>query len=161
MIFLIFCRYFKYELEAKGEIARIDLPPIFSSWLDCSSQYCMYISNQLRTYTTAHLSGGGWYIDYPISYTHLSEVQLRKSLEGIGTIDLEVDDFVGFTEAQRKRAIAKRDNINRRKEAQLQVAMETKEKKEAKHLVKLVEKEKKEGEREGRKGQSKREEEGR
>lgn len=138
----MFFSYFKFELEAKGAIARIQLPPILSTWLDRSSGYCMYSPNQLRTYTTAHLNVGGWYLDCPASYTHPSEVQLRKSLEGIGTIDLDVHEFAGLSDAQRKRAIARRENIDRKKESRLQVLLETKEKKEAERLVKLAEKEK-------------------
>ena len=98
--------------------------------------------NQLRTFTTAHLSSGGWYIDFPILYTHPSEVQLRKSLEGIGAVDIDVDDFAGLTDEQRAKAIAKRDNSDRKKTACLQIALENKQKKEADCLVKLEEKEK-------------------
>ena len=102
----------------------------------------MYTPNQLRTFTTAHLSNGGWYIDFPISYTHPSEVQLQKLLEGIGAVDMDVNDFVGLTDEQRAKAIAKRDNSDRKKTACLQIALENKQKKEADCLVKLEEKEK-------------------
>ena len=100
------------------------------------------MANQLRTFTMAHLSSGGWYIDCPISYTHPSEVQLQKSLEGIGAVDMDVDDFAGLTDQQREKAIAKRDNSNRKKTARLQIALENKQKKEAERLAKLGEKEK-------------------
>ena len=122
------CRYFKFELEGKGAIQRADLPPFLSVYLDRNSASCMYMANQLRTFTTAHLSNGGWYIDCPILYTHPSEVQLRKSLEGIGAVDMDVDDFVGLTDEQRTKAIAKRDNSGRKKTARLQIALENKQK---------------------------------
>jgi len=93
----MFCRYFKYELKAKGTIAKVDLLSILSFCLDYSSGYCMYTPNQLCIYTIAHLSGGWWYIDYSISYIHPLEVQLWKSLEGTGTIDMEVDKFARLT----------------------------------------------------------------
>jgi len=66
-----------------------------------------------------HLSGGGWDIDCPVTYTHPSKVQLRQSLEGIGTIDMEVNEYTGLTEDQRKKAIAKRDNADKKKVARL------------------------------------------
>ena len=135
-------RYFKYELEAKGAIQREDLPTFLSGFLDRNSADCMYTANQLRTFTTAHLSGGGWYLDCPISYTHPSEVDLRNSLEGIGAINMEVDEFVGLTEKQKQRAIARRETNDRRKAARIQLALENKEKKEAERLAKLEEKEK-------------------
>ena len=135
------CRYFKFELEGKGAIQRANLPPFLSVYLDRSSPSCMYMLNQLRTFTTAHLSSGGWYIDCPISYTHPSEVQLRKSLEGIGVVDMEVDDFASLTDAQRARAVAKRENSDRKKTARLQIALENKQK-ESDCLAKLEEKEK-------------------
>ena len=90
----------------------------------------------------AHLSSGGWYIDCPISYTHPSEVQLQKSLEGIGAVDMDVDDFAGLTDQERAKTIAKRDNSNRKKTPRLQIALENKQKKEVERLAKLGEKEK-------------------
>ena len=129
-------------MEGKGSIQRADLPPFLSVYLDRSSASCMYTPNQLRTFTMAHFSSGGWYIDCPISYTHPSKVQLRKSLEGIGAVDMDVDDFAGLTDEQRAKAIAKRDNSDRKKTARLQIALENKQKKEADRLAKLEEKEK-------------------
>ena len=95
-------------------------------YLDRSLASCMYTANQLRTFTTAHLSSGGWYIDCSISYTHPSEVQLRKSVEGIRAVDMDVDDFAGLTDQQRAKAITKRDNSDRKKTARLQIALENK-----------------------------------
>ena len=57
---------------------------------------CMFTAHQLRTYTTAHLSGGGWYLDYTLEFTPPSEVQLRRSLDGKGILDLDIDEFVGL-----------------------------------------------------------------
>ena len=102
----------------------------------------MYTANRLRTFTMAHLSSSGWYIDCPIAYTQPLEVQLRKSLEGNGAMDMDVDDFAGLTDEQRTKEIAKRDNSDRKKTARLQIALENKQKKEAERLAKLEEKEK-------------------
>jgi hypothetical protein len=120
----------------------------------------MYTPNQLRTYTTAHLSGGGWYIDCPISYTHPSEAQLHNSLEGIGTIDMDVDEFAGLTDKQREKAIARRETNDRRKAARIQVALENKEKKDADRVAKLAEKEKEKEKEEKVKAKGKKKDEG-
>ena len=55
---------------------------------------------------------------------------------------MEVDDFAGLIEEQRAKAIAKRDNSDRKKTARLQIALENKQKKEAERLAKLEVKEK-------------------
>lgn len=125
-------------------MAHTDFPPFLSSWLDRSSKDCMFSGNQLRTFTTAHLSGGGWYLDCNLAFTHPSEIELRKSFDGIGLINLEVDEFVGLSEKQKKRAIARREATDRKKE-----------KKEEERLAKLAEKEA-EKESKGVKGKGKR-----
>jgi len=117
----------------------------------------MYTANQLQTYTTAHLNGGGWYIDCPISYMHPSEAQLRKSLEGMGTIDIDVDEFAGLTDKQKERAIARRETNDRKKAARIQIALENKEKNEAERAAKLAVKER---EREKAKVKGKKNEDG-
>ena len=55
---------------------------------------------------------------------------------------MEVDDFAGLMDAQRAKAIAKRENSDRKKTARLQIALVNKQKKESDHLAKLEEKEK-------------------
>ena len=55
---------------------------------------------------------------------------------------MDVDDFAGLTDKQRTKAIAKRDNSDKKKTACLQIALENKQKKEAERLAKLEEKEK-------------------
>ena len=55
---------------------------------------------------------------------------------------MDVDDFAGLNDQQRAKAIAKRDNSDRKKTARLQIALENKQKKEAERLAKLGEKEK-------------------
>jgi len=55
---------------------------------------------------------------------------------------MEVDEYAGLTEDQRKKAIAKRGNADRKKVIHLQVVLENKERKEAEHVAKLEEKEK-------------------
>lgn len=154
--FLLSCiRYFKLELEAKGAISRLDLPPFLSGYLDRSSDTSMFSPHQQRTYTTAHLSGGGWYLDCTISYTHPSELEFRKSLDGKGVVVLDVDEFAGMTDKQRRRAIARRETGDRKKEARLEVLLNAKEKKDAERVAKLAEKEKEKEEKTRAKGKKK------
>ena len=113
------CRYFKFELEGKGAIPSLDLPPFLSSYLDRTSPVCMFTAQQLRTYTIAHLSGGGWYLDCTLEFTPPSEVQLRRSLDGKGVVDLDIDEFAGLDDKARQKAIARRDLLDKKKEARV------------------------------------------
>ena len=122
-------------------MAHTDFPPFLSSWLDRSSKECIFTPSQFHTFTTTHLSGGGWYLDCNLVFTHPSEVELRKSFDGLGAINLEIDEFVGLTDKQRKRAIARREATDKKKEARVQDIVTTKEKKEEERLAKLAEKE--------------------
>ena len=138
------CRYFKFELEGKGAIASLDLPPFLSSYLDRTSVACMFTAHLLRTYTTAYLSGGGWYLDCTLEFTPPSEVQLRRSLDGKGVVDLDIDEFAGLDERTRQKAIARRELLDKKKEARIQVTLENKEKKASVLAQKKVAKEKEE-----------------
>ena len=142
--FCLPCRYFKFELEGKGAIASLDLPPFLSSYLDRTSTAYMFTAHQLRTYTTTHLSGGGWYLDCTLEFTPPSEVQLRRSLDGKGVVDLDIDKFAGLDERTRQKAIARRELLDKKKEARVQVTLENKEKKASILAQKKVAKEKEE-----------------
>ena len=80
---------------------------------------CMFTAQQLRTYTTAHLSGGGWYLDCTLEFTPLLEVQLRRSLDGKGVLDLDINEFAGLDDKARQKAIARRDLLDKKKEARV------------------------------------------
>ena len=140
--FCLPCRYFKFELEGKGAIASLDLLPFLSSYLDHTSVACIFTAHQLCTYTTAHLSGGGWYLDCTLEFTPPSEVQLRKSLDGKGVLNLDIDEFAGLDDKVRQKAIARRDLLDKKKEARVQVTLENKEKKASVLAHKKVAKEK-------------------
>ena len=102
----------------------------------------MFTAQQLRTYTTTHLSGGGWYLDCTLEFTPPSEVQLRRSLDGKGVLDLDIDEFAGLDDKARQKAIARRDLLDKKKEARVQVMLENKEKKASILAQKKVAKEK-------------------
>jgi len=44
----------------------------------------MHTAAQLRTFTTASLMGGGWYLDCPLTFIHLDEIEFQKSFDGLG-----------------------------------------------------------------------------
>ena len=136
------CRYFKFELERNGAMASLDLPPFLSSYLDRTLATCMFTAHQLRTYTIAQLSGGGWYLDYTLDFNPPSEVQLRRSLDEKEVVDLDIDEFVGLDDKARQKAIARRELLDKKKEARVQVTLENKEKKASVLAQKKVAKEK-------------------
>ncbi len=70
-------------------------------------------------------------MDYALAFTHPSEVELRASLDGKGAIDLDVDEFSSMMDRQRRKAIAKRDANDKKKEVRVQVLLTAKEKREA------------------------------
>ena len=103
---------------------------------------CMFTAHQLCTYTTTHLSGGGWYLDCTLEFAPPSEVQLRRSLDGKGVLDLDIDEFAGLVDKARQKAIAKRYFLDKKKEARVQVQLKNKEKKALDFANKKVAKEK-------------------
>ena len=63
LIMLISRRYFMLELIPKKAISKEDLPPFLYSWSDLFSPTCMFNSYQMKTWTSAHLRGAGWYLE--------------------------------------------------------------------------------------------------
>jgi len=68
-------------------------------------------------------------------------VEFWKSFEGLGAIDLDVEEFTRLTERQKRRAIARRETNDRKKEAWEKIIYNVKEKREADQIAKLAEKE--------------------
>ena len=97
-------------------------------------------------------------MDCTLEFTPPSEVQLRRSLDGKGVVDLDIDEFAGLDDKARQKAIAKRDLLDKKKEARVQVTLENKEKKASVLAQKKVAKEK-EGQGKG-KGKAKKKDEG-
>ena len=109
-------RYFKYELLAKGAITKDDLPIFLSAWLDRSSSLCMFSHNQQHTWSTSHLTGGGWYLDCVPSFTPPFESELRKSREAIGESGVEMIDLQAIEdEHERAKALSRRLEEDRKK----------------------------------------------
>ena len=68
-------------------------------------------------------------MDCILEFTPPSEVQLRRSLDGKGVVDLDIDEFAGLDERTRQKAIVRRDLLDKKKETRVQVMLEIKEKK--------------------------------
>ena len=115
----------------------------------------MFTAHQLCTYTTAHLSGGGWYLDCTLEFTPPSEVQLRRLLDEQGVLDLDINEFAGLDDKARQKAIARRDLLDKKKEARVQVTLEKKEKKVSVLAHKKVAKEKEDKDKGKGKGKKK------
>jgi len=90
-----------------------------------------------------------------IIHTPPAEVEYRKSFEGLSAIDLDVEEFIGLTDKQKRRAIARRENNDRKKEAQEKVIFNAKEKREADRIAKLAEKKQEKVEKAKAKGKKK------
>ena len=97
-------------------------------------------------------------MDYTLEFTPPSEVQLRRSLDGKGVVDLDIDEFAGLDDKARQKAIVRRDLLDKKKEARVQVTLKNKEKKASVLAQKKVAKEK-EGQGKG-KGKAKKKDEG-
>jgi len=115
----------------------------------------MYTTNQLRTFTTVHLNGRRWYLECHITHTPPLEVEFRKSFKGLGAIDLDMEEFIGLTDRQKRRAIARRETNDKKKEAQEKNIFSAKEKRKADRIVKLAEKEQERLEKAKAKGKKK------
>ena len=134
-------RYFKYELLAKGAISKEDLPVFLSAWLDRSNSTCMFSANQQRTWSTSHLTGGGWYLDCAPSFTPSFESELRKSREAVGESGVEMVDLQGIEdEHERAKALARRIEEDRKKSLKVKEAEEKAVQKEMEKLQKSLEK---------------------
>ena len=110
------CKYFKYELLAKGAITKEDLPIFLSTWLDRTNTTCMFSAHQQRTWSTSHLTGGGWYLDCSPSFTPPFESELRKSREALGESGVDMVDLQGIEdEHERAKALSRRLEEDRKK----------------------------------------------
>ena len=67
---------------------------------------------------------------------------MKRSLDEKGVLDLDIDEFAGLDDKARQKAIARRDLLDKKKEARVQVTLEKKEKKASILAHKKVAKEK-------------------
>ena len=146
MRFFLTRRYFKYELLAKGAITKENLSIFLSTWLDKSNSTCMFSANQPRTWSTSHLTGGGWYLDCAPSFTPSFETELRKSWDAVGEFGVEMVDLQGIEdEHERAKALSRRLEEDRKKALKVKEAEEKAAQKEMAKLHNSLEKTNKRG----------------
>ena len=140
------CRYFKYELLAKGAITKDDMPIFLSAWLDRSNSTCMFSANQQRTWSTSHLTGGGWYLDCAPGFTPPFETELRKSREAVEESGVEMVDLQCIEdEHERAKALSRRLEEDRKKAIRVKEVEEKAARKEMEKFQKSLEKSNKRG----------------
>jgi hypothetical protein len=101
----------------------------------------MFSANQQRTWSTSHLTGGGWYLDYAPSFTPSFETELRKSREAVGESGVEMIDLQGIEdEHERAKALSRRLEEDRKKALRVKEAEEKAAQKEMEKLQKSLEK---------------------
>ena len=101
----------------------------------------MFSANQQRTWSTSHLTGGGWYLDCAPSFTPSFETELRKSREAVGESGVEMVDLQGIEdEHERAKALSRRLEDDRKKALRVKEAEEKAAQKEMDKLQRSMEK---------------------
>jgi sRNA-binding protein len=130
-----------------------------TTWIDRSSDACMFSPAQLRTWTTAHLNSGEWYLDCSMTFTPLHKIDLKQSREALGVsvvdmVDLEaIEDEEAREKAVKKRAESDRKKAQKVKEAEEKAEQKEKDKQE-KASEKVAEKAAEQGKGKGKKKSS-------
>lgn len=140
-----FTKYFKFELYAKNDIAKADLPLFLTTWLDKSSLDCMFSTWQMRNWMTPHLQACSWYLKCNIRDTPPTKEMLFMTLAETTVVEPEFDEFHALDIEARTKAIAKRDASNKKKVERLEDAKKRTTKNKVKRLASKTEKAKKKG----------------
>ena len=144
----VFGRYFKYELLTKKAISKDDLPIFLTTWLDRSNDACMFSAAQQRTWTTAHLTSGAWYLDCGLGYTPPHEVELKKSRQSLPESEEQMLDLNAIEdETARDKAVRRRLESDRKKAEKVKLAEEKADQKEKERLERAAEKAARKGKR--------------
>jgi hypothetical protein len=114
-------RYFMKELLPKGAIDKNKLPLFLTTWVDKTSQHCMFSQGQLRMWTLPHLKAGSWYLDCGRGFCPEEEEELKKKLDAAdiasgstvgvlleGTGNVDELDLLQMNEKDKKKVIAQR-----------------------------------------------------
>lgn len=101
----------------------------------------MFSTLQLRTWTTAHLNTGAWYLDCVTTFTPLPEVELKRLKEDVGVALEDMLELVGIEDEETcKKAIKRRAESDRKKAQKVKEATEKVEKREKEKLEKAAQK---------------------
>ena len=118
-----------------------DLPIFLYAWLDRSTSPCMFSANQQRTWSTSHLTGGGWYLDCAPSFTPSFETELRKSRAAVGESSVEIVDLQGIeNKHERAKALSQHLEEDRKKVLRVKEVEEIAAQNEMEKLQKSLEK---------------------
>jgi hypothetical protein len=120
-LYVCLYRYFMKELLPKGAIDLNKLPLFLTTWIDKTSQHCMFSQGQLRMWTLPHLKAGSWYIDCGKGFCPEEEKELKNKLDAaditsgsaVGALQGETGDaddldLSQMNEKEKKKAIAQR-----------------------------------------------------
>lgn len=85
----------------------------------------MFSLAQRRTWTTAHLNAGAWYLDCGTTFTPLHEVELKQSREALDDSAVDMIDLEAIEDTEaRERAVKKRLESDRKKALKVKEAEE-------------------------------------
>ena len=108
----------------------------------------MFSAAQQRTWTTAHLTSGAWYLECGLGYTPPHEVELKKSRQALCESREEMVDLNAIEDdTARDKAVRKRLESDRKKAQKVKEAEEKAEQKEKERLERAAEKAAKKGKR--------------
>lgn len=122
-------------------IAKENLPAFFNTWLDRLLDSCMLSPSQLRTWTTAHLNSGAWYLDCSTTFTPIQELELKQKRDAA---TIAADDIVELADVDdneaREKALKKREESDRKKAQKVRETAEKAALREKERIDKAAEK---------------------
>jgi hypothetical protein len=109
------------ELLPKGAIDKNKLPLFLTTWVDKTSQHCMFSQGQLQMWILPHLKAGSWYLDCGKGFCPEEEEELKNKLDAAdiasgstvgalqeGTGNADELDLSQMNEKDKKKVIAHR-----------------------------------------------------
>jgi hypothetical protein len=96
---------------------------------------------QLRTWTTAHLNSGAWYLDCSTSFTPIQEMELKRNREATAIAAQDIIELADVEDDEaREKAVKKREESDRKKAQKVKDAAEKAALKEKERIEKAAEK---------------------
>jgi hypothetical protein len=83
--------------------------------MDRQSDTCMFSMPQLKTWTSTHLKGVGWYLDCVLGYVHADEKTLKTSAETADKPALLDGELESLDEEAQRKLIAKVEAEDKKK----------------------------------------------
>jgi hypothetical protein len=96
---------------------------------------------QLRTWTTAHLNSGAWYLDCSTSFTPIQEIELKRNREAAAIAAEDIIELADVEDDEAKeKAVKKREESDRKKAQKVKDAAEKAALREKERIQKAAEK---------------------